>query len=38
MTAYSFDKDRLLRIDDWMQSYVEKGRYPGSTFLLAQGG
>lgn len=34
----AFDKTRLARIDDWMRRYVEAGRFPGSTFLLAQGG
>lgn len=36
--SHSFDPNRLSRIDTWMQSYVDRGRYPGSTFLLAQGG
>lgn len=34
----SFDRSRLSRIDEWMQSYVDRGRYPGSTFVLAHGG
>lgn len=34
----SFDPTRLTRIDEWMKSYVDAGKYPGSTFLLAQGG
>ncbi len=34
----NFDKTRLKRIDDWMDGYVEAGKFPGSTMLLAQGG
>ncbi|MEM7268957.1 MAG: serine hydrolase domain-containing protein [Pseudomonadota bacterium] len=34
----TFDKDRLTRIDDWMDGYVAKGRFPGASMLLAQGG
>ncbi len=34
----NFDKERLKRIDDWMDGYVEEGKFPGSTMLLAQGG
>lgn len=34
----SFDPERLTRIDDWMRSYVEESKFPGSTFLLAEGG
>lgn len=33
-----FDAARLARIDAWMRRYVEAGRFPGSTFLLASGG
>lgn len=33
-----FAADRLRRIDDWMQAYVDASKFPGSTFLLAQGG
>ncbi|MGB0852153.1 MAG: serine hydrolase domain-containing protein [Pikeienuella sp.] len=33
-----FDKERLRRIDEWMLAYVNDGKFPGSTFLLAQGG
>lgn len=35
---HSFDRARLHRIDDWMKTYVDDGKFPGSTFLLAQGG
>lgn len=34
----AFDPDRLTRIDDWMSRYVDDGKFPGSTFLLAKGG
>jgi len=34
----NFDKTRLKRIDDWMDGYVEEGKFPGATMLLAQGG
>ncbi|MEO1612065.1 MAG: serine hydrolase, partial [Pseudomonadota bacterium] len=34
----TFHPARLSRIDDWMQSYVDAGKFPGSTMLLAQGG
>lgn len=34
----SFSSSRLKRIDDWMASYVEAGKYPGASFLLAEGG
>ncbi|MGB0507718.1 MAG: serine hydrolase domain-containing protein, partial [Pikeienuella sp.] len=34
----SFDNGRLKRIDTWMQRYVEQGKFPGSTMMLAQGG
>lgn len=33
-----FDPARLTRINDWMQSYVDAGKFPGSTMMLAQGG
>lgn len=33
-----FDLERLSRIDDWMRSYVDSGKFPGSTFLLAEEG
>lgn len=33
-----FDKTRLERINHWMNSYIEAGKYPGSSFLLAEGG
>ncbi|MEM8751933.1 MAG: serine hydrolase domain-containing protein [Pseudomonadota bacterium] len=33
-----FDPERLRRIDEWMESYVTRGRFPGSTFVLAKGG
>lgn len=38
MTMSHFDEARLRRIDDWMQTYVDDGKFPGSTFLLARGG
>ena len=34
----NFNKERLKRIDDWMDGYVEEGKFPGSTMLLAQSG
>ena len=34
----TFDRARLRRIDRWMQGYVDDGKFPGSTFLLARGG
>lgn len=34
----SFDPVRLTRIDNWMQSYVDAGKFPGSAMLLAKGG
>ena len=34
----NFNKERLKRIDDWMDGYVEEGKFPGSTMLLAEGG
>lgn len=33
-----FDKTRLARLDAWMNRYVEQGKFPGSTLLLAQDG
>ncbi|MEM8749053.1 MAG: serine hydrolase domain-containing protein [Pseudomonadota bacterium] len=33
-----FDPARLSRIDDWMQSYVSNGSYPGASVLLARDG
>lgn len=33
-----FDPDRLKRIDAWMRRYVDEGKFPGSTMILAQGG
>lgn len=33
-----FDRNRLARLDAWMNRYVEEGKFPGSTLLLAQGG
>ncbi|MEM7546191.1 MAG: serine hydrolase domain-containing protein [Pseudomonadota bacterium] len=38
MTSSAFDHDRLTRIDDWMQSYIDHGRYPGATVLVTEGG
>ncbi|MDG1069065.1 MAG: serine hydrolase [Sulfitobacter sp.] len=34
----SFDRDRLDRIADWMQSYVDTRRFAGASVLVAQGG
>ncbi len=34
----SFDKARLARIGDWMQSYVDTSKFAGSSVLIAQGG
>tara|TARA_R110002049_G_scaffold177266_13_gene344391 strand:+ start:733 stop:1938 length:1206 start_codon:yes stop_codon:yes gene_type:complete len=34
----SFDKARLNRIGDWMQSYVDSRRLAGASVLIAQGG
>lgn len=36
--AAGFDAARLDRIGDWMQSYVDRGRYPGASVLIARGG
>lgn len=36
--AAGFDAVRLGRIDGWMQSYVDRGRYPGASVLIARGG
>lgn len=36
MTA--FDGNRLNRIGDWMQSYVDTNRFAGASVLIAQGG
>lgn len=33
-----FDPGRLDRIADWMQSYVDRRRYPGASVLVARGG
>ncbi len=33
-----FDADRLSRIDAWMQSYVDQGKFPGASALIARGG
>ncbi|MEM7525478.1 MAG: serine hydrolase domain-containing protein [Pseudomonadota bacterium] len=33
-----FDPARLDRIEDWMRSYVDAGKFPGSTLLLAKDG
>ncbi|MFD0917074.1 serine hydrolase domain-containing protein [Pseudahrensia aquimaris] len=37
-TRLGFAPDRLERITDWMQSYVDDGRYPGASVLIARGG
>ncbi len=34
--AFRFDPDRLNRIKDWMQRYVDEGKYPGSSVLIRQ--
>ncbi|MEH6522914.1 serine hydrolase domain-containing protein [Sulfitobacter sp.] len=36
MTA--FDGNRLNRIGDWMQSYIDTNRFAGASVLIAQGG
>ncbi len=36
--AAGFDAARLSRIDDWMQSYADRGRFPGASVLIARGG
>lgn len=36
--AAGFDAARLGRIDTWMQSYVDRGRYPGTSVLITRGG
>lgn len=33
-----FDRTRLARITDWMQSYVDCKRYPGAAALILRGG
>jgi CubicO group peptidase (beta-lactamase class C family) len=33
-----FDQSRLHRITDWMQRYVDDGRFPGSSVLIARHG
>ncbi|MCR9126468.1 MAG: beta-lactamase family protein [Rhodobacteraceae bacterium] len=38
MTDQAFDMTRMERIKDWMQSYVEEGKFPGSTVLVTQAG
>ena len=32
------DRDRLGRLTDWMQGYVDTRRFPGCSLLIAQGG
>lgn len=34
----TFDSARLGRINDWMQSYVDRNRFAGCSVLVAQGG
>ena len=34
----AFDKDRLNRIGEWMQSYVDRDRFAGCSVLVAQAG
>ncbi len=36
--THRFDQDRLDRIKDWMQGYVDARKYPGCAALIAQGG
>lgn len=36
--AAGFDAERLHRIENWMQSYVDRGRFPGCSVLIARGG
>lgn len=33
-----FDAARLSRIQDWMQRYVDEGKFPGSSVLIARNG
>ena len=33
-----FDSNKLGRIADWMQSYVDSNRFAGCSVLVAQGG
>lgn len=33
-----FDPSRLARIDAWMERYVDEGRFPGSSVLVARDG
>ncbi len=33
-----FDRARLRRIDDWMQRYVDDGKFPGCSVLIARNG
>ena len=37
-TALGFDSERLKRIDAWMTANRERGRYTGSSLLLARHG
>lgn len=37
-TKLGFDRNRLARIDSWMQRNVDKGRYTGSSVLIARNG
>ncbi|MEM9106440.1 MAG: serine hydrolase domain-containing protein [Pseudomonadota bacterium] len=37
-SSLGFDAVRLRTIDQWMQSYVDKGLYPGSSVLIARDG
>ncbi len=36
--ARGFDTDRLNRINDWMQAYVDARKYPGSSVLIHRHG
>jgi CubicO group peptidase (beta-lactamase class C family) len=38
LNGHRFDVDRLDRIGDWMQAYVEQRKYAGSSVLIKQGG
>jgi len=33
-----FDPDRLNRITDWMQRYVDEKKFPGSSLLIKRNG
>ncbi len=37
-TSLGFDPERLKNIDAWMQRYVDEGKFPGSSVLVARRG